>query len=195
MEKVSMFANGLDFASKAAKLGTKVTNSTRPELSRDYTKDKFTLNDKARRALGVQTGKDRVCLIDMENHVEIAEGQTARFFIHKGYKEGDSIVGNKIGRDGGISSAIHWTSCLLNQDGEVGCKSEDLVRLGLASFNIAEESGKSYLTANSKTLFGLVSVGVHPVAKDENQEVIAEAELFALVEPVTINRADDKDAE
>lgn len=158
-----------NFAGNVVKSGSKVTASANPTMTSDTTKDKFTLDNQARRLLKLEAD-DRVCLIDMGGNGTATED---RYFITKGFELNGDVQGAKVAENGAFSYGQIWSAMLLNDVDKMQATSNDLVKLGLAEFRKSEKNGKTTIIAKKKGFFELHSIGINTVSVGIDQEVFA----------------------
>lgn len=168
-----------NFSFKAAKPGTKASNSTRPELIVTPTINKFTLNNLGADKLGLEHG-DFVTITENQN----AEDFDGRYFISKSYGESYSkLAATNKSTGGGV--ALHFSysgvySKMLQEDvSAYELSPEGLVEKGLAQVSETESGNKSY-TITKKIYFeigepmeveiGDETVTLYPLTNSKTEE-------------------------
>ncbi len=183
MKEVSMFSKAFVVS------GKKVNSSIRPEVVLTTTKDKFVINDKALRLMGLTQG-DRVAMFDMLG-VPGADVSTQedRFFITKSFKHGGVDAGAKIGNNATFSYSGIYSGILMNSIDVKECNAADLVRAGKGI--IREESGN--FIAGNKIKMEVVEYGMFSPMEDLPEQMIYALKNFEFEENTGLFDTDDED--
>lgn len=134
------------------KSGVKVTSSSTPEIVADSTYNKFTINAPARDLMDIKKG-ERLIFIDLMGD---ATNMNDRFFVAKGYQNGDKQEGYKIGETYSFNCSGPY-SAIINGDFEVkSLKQRELVESGLIieREHVSEKTGKPFTSyVSTKKVF------------------------------------------
>jgi len=118
------------FFSTSTKSGKKVLGSIHPELKAASTKDKFVLNDVARKLLDVRIGKDRVMLFDLAGK-EGVDSNEDRFFICKGGVDSNGVEhGALVGKNGVFSYSEIWSAYQMLKLDITAARPDDMIAAG-----------------------------------------------------------------
>lgn len=132
------------FMNKVAPVGRKVQSSSRPELVATSTKDKFTINEKARLLLNL-SDTDKIFMVDQNLYIPAGTGdrlaQDKRFYIGvapEGFKNA-AVVGDT----NAFSYSGIWSAMLMNDPEVTEASTADMVRNGLGI--LRGKAGKNYV--------------------------------------------------
>lgn len=118
------------FFASSTKSGKKVFGSIHPELKAASTKDKFVLNDVARKLLDVRTGKDRIILFDLAGK-EGVDSNEKRFFVCKGGVDANGVThGALLGKNGTFSYSEIWSAYQMQKLDVTAARPDDMVAAG-----------------------------------------------------------------
>lgn len=150
--------------------GKKILGSMHAELKAASTKDKFVLNDVARKLMGVKAGKDRVIFWD---HVgqEGVTSQEDRFFIAKaGVDENGTLHGALVGKGGTFSFSGIWSAFHMNSIDVVEARADDMLMAGKViktDVKIDEKTGKE---VGGAYIANQLVLGNLEIAKDVDED-------------------------
>ena len=124
-----------------------------PTLTLTSTKDKFLLDEKAMALLGVTPGSN-VVLIDINKARPETTDENERFYITKGWPNGDQVEGAKIGKNGSFSYAGIYGAIQINDPEITMASEEDMVEKGKGRI-YETQGGKEGFVATNKVRFRL----------------------------------------
>lgn len=146
--KRSVFSGAFSLAGKVSTPGKKVSESARPELVALSTKDKFTLNSKARKLMGIDAALDsgqdvRVGIVDAYGQVT---NQEDRYYLVLGYTKNNQEIGAKLNKGGEFSYSGMWGNMLMNDIDIDEVSIRDLVKEGIVVENETPSGKTSYIS-------------------------------------------------
>ena len=141
------------FVGKGVKSGSKQSGSMYPTLTLTSTKDKFLLDEKAMALIGVTPGSN-VVLIDINKARPETTDENERFYITKGWANGDQVEGAKIGKNGSFSYAGIYGAIQINDPEITMASEEDMVEKGKGRI-YETQGGKEGFVATNKVRFRL----------------------------------------
>lgn len=169
MENVSKFAGAI-FAKSVVRSGSKVSGSARPELNLDSTFNKFTVNGRARKLLGVVPG-DYLLFIDIGSH---AETRKDRYYVTAGYKnaKGD-WEGAKIGENSSFNYSVIYSTMLNHVLDETATDISEIKPRELMDAGLMEERKHK----NGKSFISKKKIYMEVVPYNEGEAVVINDEL------------------
>ena len=173
---------GMNFAkfnsvkAAVAKSGARVVSNAAAALVVSSTYNRFILNDKAMKMLGIEDG-DYVTMLDLaadpKNFEKDANGEVVLFEQDSRYGIIKSIegVGAKVAEDGGFSYSGIWGAMMLN-DGETSSADGKAVKEAGLAIATQGKKGLNYI-ATQKITFALL-----PMPGEDDEDAIVDGSMF-----------------